>query len=170
MSCLPQHATDAGINRPTGSTTVLDRQQTIGRTRELVRPKRNKAIVFTGALVFIAVIAGLVYYSYPHKRNAAINSIAVLPLQNASGDPNIEYLSDGLTESLIYNLSQLPSLRRLGLRYRCVLGLSPIRRRGPGAAAIRYRRHHDDRAFGDPPARWWFRRAGRDNGIGLGRG
>ena len=58
-SVLPQHATDAGVNRPTGSTTVLDRQQTIGRTRELVRPKRNKAIVFTGVLVFIAVIAGL---------------------------------------------------------------------------------------------------------------
>src|SRR5437870_2828410 len=40
-SVLPQHTTDAGINRPTGSTTVLDRQQTIGRTRELNRPRRR---------------------------------------------------------------------------------------------------------------------------------
>src|SRR5437879_5451683 len=45
---LPQQTADAVINRPTGSTTVLDRHQTIGRTRELVRPKRNKAIVFAG--------------------------------------------------------------------------------------------------------------------------
>src|SRR5438445_13726934 len=45
-SVLPQHTTDAGINRPTGSTTVLDRQQTISRTRELSRPKRTKAVAF----------------------------------------------------------------------------------------------------------------------------
>ena len=110
-SVLPQHTTDAGINRSTGSTTVLDRQQAIGRTRELVRPMRNKAILFTGVAVFIAAIAGLAYYYNTHKSNTAINSLAVLPLQNASGDPNIEYLSDGIAESLMDSLSQLPNLK-----------------------------------------------------------
>ena len=110
-SVLPQPTTDAGINRPTGSTTVLDRQQTVGRTRELVRPKRTKAIVFTSVAVLIAAIAGLAYYYYSHKSSAAINSIAVLPFQNASGDPNIEYLSDGIAESLMNSLSQLPNLK-----------------------------------------------------------
>jgi serine/threonine protein kinase/tetratricopeptide (TPR) repeat protein len=40
-----------------------------------------------------------------------INSVAILPLVNASSDPSAEYLSDGITESIINNLSQLPRLR-----------------------------------------------------------
>lgn len=40
-----------------------------------------------------------------------INSIAVLPLENASGDPEIDYLADGISESLIDDLSQLPGVK-----------------------------------------------------------
>src|SRR5262249_43076274 len=43
--------------------------------------------------------------------DTAIDSIAILPLVNVSADANAEYLSDGITESLINSLSQLPKLR-----------------------------------------------------------
>jgi len=44
-----------------------------------------------------------------------IDSIAVLPLANASKDPDLECLGDGITESIISNLAQLPRLRVMAL-------------------------------------------------------
>jgi eukaryotic-like serine/threonine-protein kinase len=45
------------------------------------------------------------------KHSTAIDSVAVLPLENASGDPDAEYLSDGIAETLINSLAQLRKLR-----------------------------------------------------------
>src|SRR5262249_49830162 len=45
------------------------------------------------------------------RSRKAIDSLAILPLINEGGDPDTEYLSDGITESIINNLSQLPKLR-----------------------------------------------------------
>jgi len=45
-----------------------------------------------------------------NDREAVSHSLAVLPLDNISTDPNLEYLSDGITESIINSLSQLPTL------------------------------------------------------------
>src|SRR2546428_5039613 len=41
----------------------------------------------------------------------AITSLAILPLVNTSADPNLDYLTDGITEAIINSLSQLPKLR-----------------------------------------------------------
>jgi TolB-like protein len=67
------------------------------------------------AVVLLAT-AGTVYLIRTNKSSvtsvaAPIDSIAVLPFQNKSGDAETEYLSDGLAESLIFGLSQLPKLK-----------------------------------------------------------
>ena len=49
----------------------------------------------------------------PRADNEDRVSVAVLPLLNVSGDASAEYLSDGITESIINTLSQLPALRVL---------------------------------------------------------
>ena len=66
------------------------------------------------ALVVAAVILIGGFFGYRYLNSAGgrpISSIAVLPFQNRSSDANSEYLSDGLAESLIYRLSQLPDLK-----------------------------------------------------------
>jgi TolB-like protein len=63
------------------------------------------------ALVFVitAVTAAMFYFGSTGRTN--IKSVAVLPFTNASGDPNTEYLSDGITEGVIDRLSGLPNLK-----------------------------------------------------------
>ncbi len=58
----------------------------------------------------IAVVAVAAFY-FTSSSHARINSVAVLPFANASGDPNAEYLSDGITEGVIDQLSGLPNLK-----------------------------------------------------------
>ncbi|HYV11151.1 MAG TPA: winged helix-turn-helix domain-containing protein [Pyrinomonadaceae bacterium] len=48
------------------------------------------------------------------RKSKVFNSLAVLPFYNESSDPNAEYLSDGLTESIINSLSHLKDLRIIG--------------------------------------------------------
>src|SRR6266571_3780833 len=77
----------------------------------LPRWSRRTMLIGAAALVFaIAVIAVAAFY-FGSGGHAAINSVAVLPFSNASGDPNTEYLSDGITEGIIDRLSGLPTLK-----------------------------------------------------------
>ena len=73
------------------------------------KPAPTKRLgILVGGIPILILVAGLVYFM---NRNQPIDSIAVLPFVNSNNDPDIEYLSDGITETLITKLSQLPQLR-----------------------------------------------------------
>jgi serine/threonine-protein kinase len=75
------------------------------------RARRRTHAAWIGAAAAVALLVIAAWLFWGSWRERAIDSIAVLPLANASGDANAEYLSDGITESLINSLSQLPNLR-----------------------------------------------------------
>jgi TolB-like protein len=112
-SILP-HPTQANVNRPTGPTTVLPAQPAIA-TQHLARTgKRTGLIASTALIILIAIAIGGYFIAARFsaiRRDKAIESVAVLPFENKSGNADSEYLSDGLAESLIYRLSQLSNLK-----------------------------------------------------------
>ena len=82
------------------------------RHYSLPRAFRDSRIVIIMGIIIVAFLAIAAYIVI--KKNIfadRIDSVAVLPFVNASGNPNSEYLSDGLTDSIMDSLSQLPELQ-----------------------------------------------------------
>ncbi|MBA2702443.1 MAG: protein kinase [Blastocatellia bacterium] len=72
--------------------------------------KRHKVAAAIALLVLIGGIALGAYYLHARNSEVGIESIAVMPFVNESGNADVEYLSDGMTETLIKSLSNLSSL------------------------------------------------------------
>jgi serine/threonine-protein kinase len=78
-----------------------------------IKQHKRGFIAVLSILLIAAIGLGYWFYGNRSASNYAkeINSIAVLPFQNVSGDPHVEYLSDGIAESLINGLTQLQQLK-----------------------------------------------------------
>jgi serine/threonine protein kinase/Tfp pilus assembly protein PilF len=110
-----QHASELGadlqrLKRDSGPPVVPPPLEGDRATAPRAWWRRWPALV-AGALALLALLAAGTQLARRASSRGAIDSIAVLPFVNSSGDPDSEYLSDGITESLIDSLSQLASLR-----------------------------------------------------------
>src|SRR2546422_4934197 len=85
-----------------------------------IRIKPLKRALWLSAILVAALTAAS--FMLLTGRPKQIESMAVLPFFNASGNPDTDYLTDGISETLINNLSQLPGLRvtarSLAFRYK----------------------------------------------------
>jgi TolB-like protein/Tfp pilus assembly protein PilF len=122
-SLLPHTVTDHGHARSTGPTTALFASDVRSSTSQLntagieyaeapgkhVAWTRNSLIAGAVGIILVTVLGVGSYWKYGRSDNQ-INSIAVMPFVNESGNADVEYLSDGMTETLISSLSQLPNL------------------------------------------------------------
>ncbi|MGA7706518.1 MAG: winged helix-turn-helix domain-containing protein, partial [Acidobacteriaceae bacterium] len=83
-----------------------------------VKPRRK---LWLGAALLAAAIVAIPIFTlgphplaarfFPGAGHVAIRSLAVLPLDNLSGDPSQEYFADGMTDELITELARIPNLR-----------------------------------------------------------
>jgi serine/threonine protein kinase/Tfp pilus assembly protein PilF len=93
------------LKRDTESGKIVATQASLDKTL-----KRHKLWVVLACIAVIGLAAGGAWY-VRLVRAAKIDSIAVLPFTNGGGDSNTDYLSDGITESLIASLTHVPELK-----------------------------------------------------------
>jgi eukaryotic-like serine/threonine-protein kinase len=108
-------------NEPVEAQTLMLQQTTAGAPEMLAtaagsaqpttpnKPKAQKWWLAAG-LSLLVLVGGYFGYRSFTPNGKQIESIAVLPFVNESGNTDVEYLSDGMTETLISSLSQLPKL------------------------------------------------------------
>ena len=112
----PDNATSGGDIKSTDADRATDNYRSVTHQRAssaeyvLTGIRRHKGAV-TVALALLITSAAGAYFYLARGGGAAIDSIAVLPLLNAENDPGMEYLSDGISESLINSLTELQRLR-----------------------------------------------------------
>jgi TolB-like protein/Tfp pilus assembly protein PilF len=103
------HTTDQTAIFPSGAEA--EPQENLGGLSEMHSFSAHRAAKLLAALIAAVLVLAGGFFGYRYFSLAKqIESIAVMPFVNESGNPDVEYLSDGMTETLIKTLSQLPNL------------------------------------------------------------
>jgi serine/threonine protein kinase/Tfp pilus assembly protein PilF len=101
--------TDGGLD---GQYAGRPFRSALGLSGVLHRAAANRFQTVSFALVTVALVSAAAYFAFISPGGSrTIDSIAVLPFENPSGNSDLAYVSDGLSESLIDRLSQLPQLK-----------------------------------------------------------
>ena len=107
--------------------------------------RSHKRAVLISLSVLLLTVTGTFIYVWRSRQTVApsqpeIKSLAVLPLENLSGDPSQEYFVDGMTEALISNLSQIKALKVISrtsvMRYKGSRESLPIIAQALGVDAV----------------------------------
>src|SRR5215510_5839602 len=93
-----------------GRLALLPEHKATGIERLTSAINRHRWITAASLITLVIVVTAIVYLARPGE---AMDSVAVLPFVNVSNDPNTEYLSDGLSDSIIDSLSQLQNLKKV---------------------------------------------------------
>jgi len=114
------------IAEPVSTYRVVmnDKAERLTTAVQTTKPRRGRQPVLMAATVAaLLAVLGLGWWQpwVPRQENAVVESptasvasppgIAVLPLDNMGGDPDLEYFSDGMTEDIITELSRIPDIR-----------------------------------------------------------
>jgi class 3 adenylate cyclase/TolB-like protein len=93
-------------------TTPKPSKQSLSRIQVSLPRKHfnGKRLTIIISIILLLAAIALSYWFFIDRSTKRIESIAVLPFVNESGNTDVEYLSDGMTETLISSLSQLPDL------------------------------------------------------------
>jgi len=111
-----QRTTDQTTMLPSVSIQGSNSQPASSAEYVVTEVKNHKRGVLVALAILVLAVGGFSYWYFKMRGAssadaASINSIAVLPFLNKSDDADTDYLSDGLTESLIFRLTQLPGLK-----------------------------------------------------------
>ncbi|MBL8208624.1 MAG: tetratricopeptide repeat protein [Blastocatellia bacterium] len=94
-----------------GHQQVVSPSTGIAKSAQTATTGYNRNRLFLGLAIVVLAFITIAATLYFRAGEGEIEAIAVLPFTNSSADPNAEYLSDGITESLINSLSRVPNLR-----------------------------------------------------------
>lgn len=137
---------DTQVNVAGAETSTASTHPTSSAEYIVNQIRGHKRAAVTGLAVLLLLIVGTAFiYSWRIRQTATpsqseIKSLAVLPLENLSGDPSQEYFADGMTEALISNLSQIKALKVISrtsvMRYKGSRESLPVIARALGVDAV----------------------------------